>query len=298
MHELRPRTVGEILDAAFKLYTSNVRTLLIISAVVFVPIGILQLVVTSGVGVEPMDLLSPDFLADGRVPPEFMAFLGGTVLVALISTIGTIFVQGAAIDLFAAQYRGAGRTWQEAVRFGIDKSLFVLAAVLLSGIGSVAGLFLCLVPGVWLWTSWYVAVPAVLVEDIGPIKAMTRSFRLVKQRFWPVLGVGALAFLITIVIEQLLGLIVTLVTVIPSAVDAAETGSFGTGVFGPTILAGVISSIVTVPFLAAVAVSVYFDLRVRFEGFDLEMLSDTGPEPEVPKGFEPEPGPDDPFGLD
>jgi hypothetical protein len=55
-------------------------------------------------------------------------------------------------------------------------------------------------------------------------------------------------------------------------------------------------SIFQTPFLAAVGLAVYFDLRVRLEGFDLELLSR---ELEESTGTDrtPDPG-SDPFGLD
>jgi len=296
--ELRPRTVGEILDVAFKLYTSHIRKLLIIAAVVFIPIGIIQLFVSAGSGLDSIDLFDPDALAAGELPAGFTAFLGGTLMLSLISLIGTLFVQGASIKLFAGAYQGIEQTWQESVRFGIDKSLLILGTALVSAIGSGIGLIFCLVPGIWLWTSWYVAIPALLVEGTRPLAALSRSFQLVKQRFWPVLGVGVLAWIISQVVVQLLGLVVGLVAVVPAAMDAAETGTLDGGVFSASVLAGSVASIVTVPFLAAVAVAVYFDLRVRFEGFDLEMLSRQSDNLEIPRHPEGGSGPDDPFGLD
>jgi hypothetical protein len=295
--ELRPRTVGEILDIAFKLYTSNIRKLLIISAVVFIPIGIIQLFVASGSGIDTIDLFDPDAMARGELPSGFTGFIGGTLALSLISLIGTLFVQGASIKLFAGAFQGIDQTWQDSVRFGIDKSLLILGTALLSALGSGIGLIFCLVPGIWLWTSWYVAIPALLVEGTRPIAALTRSFQLVKQRFWPVLGVGFLAWLISQVVVQLLGLVVSLVAVVPSIMEAAETGTLDGGVYGASVLAGTAASIVTVPFLAAVAVAVYFDLRVRFEGFDIEMLNRQSGNLEIPPGTPPNRNPDDPFGL-
>ena len=296
--ELRPRTVGEILDVAFKLYTSNIRKLLIIAAVVFIPIGIIQLFVAAGSGIDAIDLFDTEAMARGELPSGFAGFIGGTLALSLISLIGTLFVQGASIKLFAGAFQGIDQTWQESVRFGIDKSLLILGTALLSALGSGIGLIFCLVPGIWLWASWYVAIPALLVEGTRPIAALTRSFQLVKQRFWPVLGVGVLAWLISQVVVQLLGLVVSLVAVVPGVMRAAETGTLDGGVYGASVLASSVASIVTVPFLAAVAVAVYFDLRVRFEGFDIEMLSRQSPNLEISPTTPPDRSPDDPFGLD
>ncbi|HEY3238117.1 MAG TPA: hypothetical protein VGL92_01040, partial [Acidimicrobiia bacterium] len=46
-------------------------------------------------------------------------------------------------------------------------------------------------------------------------------------------------------------------------------------------LANILSDVITTPFVAAVFVLVYFDLRVRKEGFDLQLLAQAmGPLPE------------------
>jgi len=299
--ELRPRTVGEILDAAFKLYTANIRKLLLIATVVFIPIAVIQLIVTAGSGLGQIDILTGDFLADpsAGLPSGLFAFLAGSVALGLIGVIGSLFVQGASIKLFAGAYHGVDESWQSSIRFGIDNSLRILGTALISSIVAGVALFPFVAPGVWLWTSWYVAIPALLIEGAGVTRALSRSFALVRQRFWPVLGTGLLAWLISQVVVQLIGVVVTLFGLVPRITDAASTGGLGSGLLGLSTLASAVGSIVTVPFLAAVAVSLYFDLRVRFEGFDLEMLGRSAVESgEVPEGFEPEPGPDDPFGLD
>lgn len=69
----------------------------------------------------------------------------------------------------------------------------------------------------------------------------------------------------------------------------------GTATVGAQMI-GIVGSVLTTPFLAAVVVIIYFDLRVRKEGFDLELLasqlltsdgtalapgSDTNPPPEA-----------------
>lgn len=298
--ELRPRTVGEILDASFKLYTGNIRKLLIIAAVVFIPLTVIQLIVTAGMGIDEFQLFDPDFLEDpSGLPDGFGAFLLGTLALSLISMIGSLFVQGASVKLFAGQYEGVDTSWQESLRFGIDKSLLILGAAIVTGILAGLGLIFFILPGVWLWTSWYVTIPTLLVEDVGVFKAMSRSFELVRRHFWPVFGAGVLAWLVSWIITQLIGLVVGIFAFIPAITSSAETGTLDSGLLGVSTVAGAVGSIITVPFLAAVAVSVYFDLRVRFEGLDLEMLGRSSASPDVPQGFEPEPpSDDDPFGLD
>jgi hypothetical protein len=59
--------------------------------------------------------------------------------------------------------------------------------------GVAAGLLV--IPGVWLYTRWSLAIPAIRHEDLGPTDAFKRSNALVRSRFWFVFATATLAFL-------------------------------------------------------------------------------------------------------
>jgi hypothetical protein len=60
-----------------------------------------------------------------------------------------------------------------------------------------------------------------------------------------------------------------------------------------SVVAGTISSMITTPFVAAFVTVLYFDLRVRKEGFDLQLLAERiGVDP--PAGGLPAPAPSEP----
>jgi hypothetical protein len=70
----------------------------------------------------------------------------------------------------------------------------VLVAALLSVSLATAATALLVVPGVWLYTRWSLAVPVICKEGMGSVSSLKRSSALVRGRFWFVLGTATLAF--------------------------------------------------------------------------------------------------------
>jgi hypothetical protein len=131
---------------------------------------------------------------------------------------------------------------------------------------AVLGLLFFIVPGVYLYVAFAVAVPVLLTEGVKGRKALGRSRRLVKGRWWGTFGVVVLgAILVGIVEAALVGLAAVFTTI-----DTADPtlGSFLVNT-GATVLA----SLIATPFAAAFVVVLYFDLRVRKEAFDLQLLA-------------------------
>jgi hypothetical protein len=102
-----------------------------------------------------------------------------------------------------------------------------------------------------------------MLEQLGPIQAMRRSWRLLRPRFWGVFGIALLAWLITAFLGNLLG-------GIPTAVGTIVGGTFA---WLWIAVGSVVSSLVTAPIAAIVDTLLYFDGRIRTEGFDLQMMA-------------------------
>ncbi len=84
-----------------------------------------------------------------------------------------------------------------------------------------------------------------------------------RRRFWAVLGTALLAGLIATTLGQILGFV-------PSAAGLLI------GLRGGWVLlaaGAVLTALITQPIVAIVATLQYFDLRIRFEGFDLEVIA-------------------------
>ena len=127
------------------------------------------------------------------------------------------------------------------------------------------GFIACIIPGVYFYAAYAVTTPILMLEGVKGRKALSRSRALVKGRWKPVAGVLLVANLLT------------------SIVGAALTGIVAGALFAGNeiasdvarAIAGIAASALTVPVLAAVITVVYIDLRVRKEGFDLELLAES-----------------------
>ncbi len=106
------------------------------------------------------------------------------------------------------------------------------------------GLFLFIVPGLYLLTIWAVTAPSIVVERRGAIEAFGRSHELVKGDGWTVFGAIVVAFLI------LMGF-----GLIAAAIGAAIGNLAGAIIFG------VVANIIAAPFAALVASVLFFNLR-------------------------------------
>lgn len=270
--DLRPRSIGEVLDAAFKLLTSNFRPLVTLSAVILLPLVLLQSLAAARLGSTSLfEMAAGNTAVDPEAAlAEVSRIFGISLLLSLATLVATAVVQAGSIRLFAHRYQGEPSDWQESLEFGVRRLPRVLIAGFLTGVGALAGLLCCIAPGVWLYTSWWVAIPALVTEGLGPVESMRRSFQLVRTRFWPVLAVALLAFLLNLALQQVVGSLVSLAVLTPSLVS--DSPSLGMPLAVSSFAGGLVT-LVTVPFLAAVATVQYFDLRVRAEGYDLEVMA-------------------------
>jgi hypothetical protein len=136
---------------------------------------------------------------------------------------------------------------------------------LLSGVLMGLGFLALIIPGIYLYGAWAVAVPALLLEDKRGRSALRRSRELVKGRWWPTAGVLVITSILTGVVGGVLGAMISVP--INVFVDSEILHLIGTTI-GQSVAA-----LLTTPLAAAVIVVVYVDLRVRREGFDLELLA-------------------------
>jgi hypothetical protein len=264
---LRPLGVGESLDAAIKIYRSTWRALFKVVAVVILPTSVLVALVQLSAGSSRTLQLNPSTgtAADTIDGSRLAIFLGANIVVVVLTFVAGQLATAGSLRIVAGAYLGETPSWTQSLRFAVSRlgALVVLAIAVL--VCELVGLLFCIVPGVWLWGSFGVAVPALLMEGIGPFKAMGRSFNLVRKRFWPVFGALALATILTFLISGALGGVLLGVTLGTGGNEVASAVASTAVTF--------LSSLVTTPFVAAVSVVVYVDLRVRKEGYDLWLLA-------------------------
>jgi hypothetical protein len=167
----------------------------------------------------------------------------------------------------ADAYLGVEPEWRRSLRFAVRRLGGLFGVAIVGGVLVALATLALVVPGIWLFVMYSVAVPALLLERIGPVRALRRSFRLVRGRWWPTAG----ALLVGYLLIGILGALVTgIIMVVPTVVaeDNTLAGALG------AVVGGTVGSVLTTPYSAAVVALLYFDLRVRKEGLDLQLIAE------------------------
>jgi hypothetical protein len=244
---LPQRTLGQILSAAFDIYTKNAGQLLLIVAIIVVPLSIIGYLLTDIVFERGTEIV---VVAGQRVEVLESRSLFLLLLVVLIgaaiSVIITALLQAALLRAAVLASIGDPVDIDQSYRFGLSKFASVLWVSILVGLSVAVGFLLLIIPGIILLGFLSVSVPAVVVEDVRGTNAMRRSWDLVSGQFWHALGVVVVAAIITAIIGGLIG--------------AIGGGNRFLGALFTTI-----GQVVVAPYSALVTVLLYVDLRARKE---------------------------------
>jgi hypothetical protein len=262
--DLRPLAIGEILDAGIKLFLSHWRTLVLSVVGLILPVQILSALVTASVAPEQFDFSTTESGVEEGEEAEFLISQG---VIALLSVISVLLATAVCFKAVADAYLGVEPDWRRSLRFAVRRlgGLFGVAIIggLLVGLATLA----LIVPGIWLFVMFSVAVPAMLLERIGPWNALRRSFRLVRHRWWATAGALLVGYLLISIIG---GLVSLLIMIVPSVVAEDNTLAAALG----AVVGGTVGAVLTTPYSAAVVTLLYFDLRVRKEGLDLQLIAE------------------------
>ncbi|MDA8393175.1 MAG: glycerophosphoryl diester phosphodiesterase membrane domain-containing protein [Actinomycetota bacterium] len=263
---LRPLSVGEVLDVAVKLYMRNFLVLVKATAVVLVPVYVLQALIQLSLPTAHGNpfLGTPTGPSGSNVAWTFAAAL---IVEGLVLSIAGVLAIAAAFKALSDAYLDHPPTWQGSLRFALSR----IAPLLWIGIEALVlvsiGLVLFVLPGIWLAVALSVAIPVLMLEGTKGRRALRRSRKLVKGRWWPTLATLAAALLLQAVIGAMVGGII-------GGVAGGLAGGSGTVVVLAHLLAVILVGVAVTPFRAAVVTVIYFDLRVRKEGFDLQLLAE------------------------
>jgi hypothetical protein len=261
--EIRPRRATELVDASFQLLRRFYPQLVTVSALAMVP-GVIYRIIERDTMSNPQLVMTH--------PTAFI----GVALVVILSFI----VCDAVLTIAVSQaYLDGAIDLGHAFGIGLPRMLYVLLASLFRGLilmlvflaaGLVFGVLslfktpVLLVLGV-PFVFWLVAyallrtfalTPIVLLENAGPSVAMGRTLRLTDGSAAHIFFSLGLAYLLYFIVSGIVS-------------------ALGVTWLTPTT-AGIIGAVVIIPIyplLSVVSTLLYYDLRIRKEGFDLEIMS-------------------------
>lgn len=322
---LRPLGLGELLDGAFTGIRRNPRATLGLAAILMTIAAVAQAVVsfylvgqTTSLAAQPTQAITSDELY--RLLSQTLGTLSISILVQIISTtvltgmLTTVFgsaVLGRPISMAQAWRAVRPRLWRllgvtllttvimlgvVAVGVAIPVGLAVAGApTVLWAVAAVICAVLVICASVFCFVVFTVCTPAVMLEDTGVLASVRRSYRLTIRSFWRVLLIMVLTELIVIVVGGVLQTPFSLGQLPMMLSDDPSTGQQLLSVVLSTIGA-IISTTITMPFVAGVGALLYVDLRMRREGLDLQLRTATEQDGEADFAtlWRPSPGPDAP----
>ncbi|MCU0492302.1 MAG: glycerophosphoryl diester phosphodiesterase membrane domain-containing protein [Chloroflexaceae bacterium] len=320
---LRPMSLGDLLDATFRLFRNNFLTFIGIAALMQLPFILLQLVLGFAFNqqvatdifrlADELPGFDPGTDSFGTLPLAGMfAFIGFTLVLALFQAFVILpLINGALanavsrrflnqdVGIIGAYNLGAGRIISVIVTNlivallgglvggvligGFVFVIFAISAVLASSgdsgsgallgvlafFGTFAALIVLLLLISFVFVRFIFVTQAAVLEGKGPIEALGRSWRLLTGSYWRVLGIVVLIFI-------LLYILVAIPTSIASFAIGLIFSRPEDFVLQQT-LSGVISystQILVLPFQLVAYTLLYYDLRVRKEGFDMQMMAE------------------------
>jgi len=268
----RARSATEVVDGAIQLFRQNFAAFVTLGAIFYVPVAILNatifgsvassLPVTSGGG-NPT-LVGGDPTAVFAVYRKFAVFwpvfFAWTALwyAVIMTAISDAYLDGR-VDIGSAFTRGTARVVPVIVGYFV-KGLLV-------GIGFV----FFIVPGVIIFLVLFAVPSATVLEGVGPIAGFGRSSELSRGLKGHIFTTYLLIFCLYIVAYLI---ILALAFAVGAAAKIALPLEYAARV--AQLVSGLSTALVA-PVLPIVGVLLYYDARIRKEGFDIELMSRSAP---------------------
>lgn len=279
---LRPLTLGEILDRTFSLYRKHFLLFIGITAIPH----LLNLAVSLA---QTFFMTLPQL--PGRVPPRvpsdqfqglgaslLLGILGGVLVGVVIFLVAYALSQGATVYAVSELYLGRPTTIGASFRKMRGQLLNLCGVVILSGLAIFAGFICLIIPAIYVLCKLLVCIPAALLEDLGPVAAMERSFALTKDFGWR----SFLIYLLYWAVGYGAGLLLAAPFSFAAIILGMKNPEIMRVLMALADVGGFLAGVLVGPILTIATAVFYYDLRVRKEAFDLQIM--LNPNEQVPLG--------------
>lgn len=234
---LRQRSSTELVDATFQLYRKDPLPFLLAGAVVYVPWLLVRLVFGFGLDSRTADL-----------GETFGSAIGLLIVYAIASAASSVLTRDV--------YFNRPADFASALKATVPKLGAIIVATVITFVIYVIAIVLLIFPFFFAVTRLFALRQAIMLEDKSVFAALSRTSHLARGVMGHVFLTLFLVALITIAINIGAGM---LALVMPSL-----------------ILQNVFTTVVTTiifPLFAITETLLYYDIRIRKEGFDVEYLA-------------------------
>jgi hypothetical protein len=259
---LRARSVTEIVDAAFQLYKRDALEYVLMAAIPYAPLIVAQLIF----------FRTTSFGATMQITT---ASTTGQIVVVIVTVLAYTLMSGVlsrfASDVYLERPAGLTAVIQSVLKLvprligastlfvlilGVGFLPVILGGVLNSGVLIFLGIVIAFV---WVFYSvarYFAIFPLIVLENCRIIEALTRSSLLSKDRKGHILLTLFLIFLIIWLFSLAIGVIALLA-----------------GSVAVTVVAQTLYTVVAYPLIGITQMILYYDARIRAEGFDIEVMA-------------------------
>lgn len=235
---LRPRTVSELVDATFTLYRRDASSYIMVTAIASAPGLLTQLLIKS-----------PAF-------GESLSAALGVIVGAIVSMITYALMTGVVMRVGSDVYLGGSADIASAVRALIPKTGTLVAVAIGRSILFFLGALAFLVGVFYVAARWFAPEAVVVLEGKDFGSAFSRCSELSAGRKMHIFK------------TLLLGYGIYFVMMIGVLIVAGVVGSDTVALFASTIF-----TVIAYPIIGLLTMLLYYDARIRGEGFDVEHLS-------------------------
>ena len=270
MHDAlyRPRAASEIVDAGFQLLRRDYRAYVTITAITYAPVLVALLVLQRALGVTPDEPSMPHLVATLGLTLVWYSLAAGALTFAAADAYA-----GRPVDAAASLRRGASRMGATFVAMlaayaSVSLSVGLIGVVVpLLAIGArrtsiallvllgFATAVLVLSLALYLFARWFAVPTAHLLEEIGPFAGMRRSCQLSSDDKWRLLGTLLLIWVIYFVLS----------------IGLSVAGAVLRNVGAQQVL-GALAAVFVYPLMPVTMTVLYYDARIRREGYDIDLL--------------------------
>ena len=240
----RPRSATEIVDAAIQIVRRNFVPMITVVAVAYVPFLVLQMTVFRGLLVVAMSGRLVDLSTGMTLAYYTVSLIWFALIDAAMTVAASDAYLGRPVDVLAAFRRAGPRLGATMIGIGL-KYLLILIGLLAFFVGSLYPLALT-----------FATTATIVLEGMGPIAGVRRS--------------GALS-------RNLKGhILVALIMVYGLYFGVIGGAGVAFTLLGNQTAIQLFSAVATIliyPFVPTVQMLLYYDARIRKEGFDIELLA-------------------------
>ncbi len=279
---LRPMGVVDLLDETVDLFRSNFALLVGIAAILYVPISVVDIINTRSI----RQSAGIDWSFLWTILPEAI------VTAALTFAVSERYLgRDTSIGQCYARIFKSKLAWPFIGAMLIKYALAFTPFFLIAGIvGPMAEMgrsinpssseiirvleMLGLLMAAVIWMICFevklmLVEPSLIVESIGPLQAISRSWKLMKKNYWKGFGIYFTVVLVFVLIALVLLGPVSYVRV--GEQMNGKAGNYWVDILSRVLIAVV--STITIPVLGTAKILFYYDMRIRKEGFDIEVLA-------------------------